>query len=171
MCYRACHLAKQAFDEAISELDTLSEESYKDSTLIMQLLRDNLTLWTTDIPEDGGNFVVLFFFFFPEFDHLDFYLLDEVSLLDFTPFCGIMISILYFLLIGIWCLGYVHDVKSGTWRNISDGPVTSSHKEFAEFTCEFDVACKILLLINWFEEEGKLIIKGYESWYLLVGFF
>jgi hypothetical protein len=25
-----------------TELDTLSEESYKDSTLIMQLLRDNL---------------------------------------------------------------------------------------------------------------------------------
>ncbi|XP_031504536.1 14-3-3-like protein B [Nymphaea colorata] len=52
---RACHLAKQAFDEAISELDTLSEESYKDSTLIMQLLRDNLTLWTSDIPEDGAE--------------------------------------------------------------------------------------------------------------------
>ncbi|CAJ2660591.1 unnamed protein product [Trifolium pratense] len=50
---RACHLAKQAFDEAISELDTLNEESYKDSTLIMQLLRDNLTLWTSDIPDDG----------------------------------------------------------------------------------------------------------------------
>ena len=44
----ACHLAKQAFDDAIAELDTLSEESYKDSTLIMQLLRDNLTLWTSD---------------------------------------------------------------------------------------------------------------------------
>lgn len=52
---RACHLAKQAFDEAISELDALSEDSYKDSTLIMQLLRDNLTLWTTDIPEDGAD--------------------------------------------------------------------------------------------------------------------
>ncbi|KAH9708046.1 14-3-3-like protein GF14 iota [Citrus sinensis] len=52
---RACHLAKQAFDEAIAELDTLSEESYKDSTLIMQLLRDNLTLWTSDLPEDGGE--------------------------------------------------------------------------------------------------------------------
>ena len=60
---KACHLAKQAFDDAIAgkrflisiqftfkadlitcspELDTLSEESYKDSTLIMQLLRDNL---------------------------------------------------------------------------------------------------------------------------------
>merc|ERR1711939_836740 len=46
---RACHLAKQAFDDAIAELDTLSEESYKDSTLIMQLLRDNLTLWTSDL--------------------------------------------------------------------------------------------------------------------------
>ncbi|KAL2479640.1 SWIM-type domain-containing protein [Abeliophyllum distichum] len=54
-CYLACHLAKQAFDEAILELDTLSEESYKDSTLIMQLLRDNLTLWTTDIPEDRSG--------------------------------------------------------------------------------------------------------------------
>ncbi|XP_057792372.1 14-3-3 protein 9 isoform X1 [Salvia miltiorrhiza] len=52
---RACHLAKQAFDEAISELDTLNEESYKDSTLILQLLRDNLTLWTSDIPEDADE--------------------------------------------------------------------------------------------------------------------
>ena len=44
----ACSLAKQAFDDAIAELDTLDEESYKDSTLIMQLLRDNLTLWTSE---------------------------------------------------------------------------------------------------------------------------
>ncbi|CAN4105050.1 unnamed protein product [Withania somnifera] len=52
---RACHLAKQAFDEAISELDSLNEDSYKDSTLIMQLLRDNLTLWTSDLPEDAED--------------------------------------------------------------------------------------------------------------------
>ncbi|CAM9186627.1 unnamed protein product [Chrysoparadoxa australica] len=54
---RACNLAKQSFDDAIAELDTLSEESYKDSTLIMQLLRDNLTLWTSDqgeAEEAGG---------------------------------------------------------------------------------------------------------------------
>ncbi|KAG6784284.1 hypothetical protein POTOM_009973 [Populus tomentosa] len=52
---RACHLAKQAFDDAIAELDSLNEESYKDSTLIMQLLRDNLTLWTSDLSEEGGE--------------------------------------------------------------------------------------------------------------------
>lgn len=44
----ACKLAKSAFDEAIAKLDSLPEDSYKDSTLIMQLLRDNLTLWTAD---------------------------------------------------------------------------------------------------------------------------
>merc|ERR1711988_1725931 len=48
---QACDLAKKAFDDAIAELDTLDEESYKDSTLIMQLLRDNLTLWTSDEPD------------------------------------------------------------------------------------------------------------------------
>lgn len=52
---RACNLAKQAFDDAIAELDTLSEESYKDSTLIMQLLRDNLTLWTSDQEPDNAD--------------------------------------------------------------------------------------------------------------------
>ncbi|KAE9595958.1 hypothetical protein Lal_00031019 [Lupinus albus] len=52
---RACNLAKQAFDEAIAELDTLGEESYKDSTLIMQLLRDNLTLWTSDMQDDSAE--------------------------------------------------------------------------------------------------------------------
>ncbi|XP_012678990.1 tyrosine 3-monooxygenase/tryptophan 5-monooxygenase activation protein, theta polypeptide b [Clupea harengus] len=52
---QACSLAKQAFDEAIAELDTLNEESYKDSTLIMQLLRDNLTLWTSDNATDEAE--------------------------------------------------------------------------------------------------------------------
>ena len=58
--HRACHLAKQAFDEAITELDSLNEESYKDSTLIMQLLKDNLTLWTSDLPEEGGKVISSF---------------------------------------------------------------------------------------------------------------
>jgi len=52
---KACQLAKQAFDDAIAELDTLNEDSYKDSTLIMQLLRDNLTLWTSDTAGEGDD--------------------------------------------------------------------------------------------------------------------
>ncbi|EJW01738.1 hypothetical protein EDEG_03743 [Edhazardia aedis USNM 41457] len=42
---KALDVAKDAFDHAIAGLDELSEEHYKDSTLIMQLLRDNMTLW------------------------------------------------------------------------------------------------------------------------------
>ena len=41
----------QAFDDAIAELDALNDDSYKDSTSIMQLLRDNLTLWTAEAEE------------------------------------------------------------------------------------------------------------------------
>merc|ERR1712200_303550 len=52
---KACQLAKQAFDDAIAQLDTLNEDSYKDSTLIMQLLRDNLTLWTSDTTGEGED--------------------------------------------------------------------------------------------------------------------
>uniref|UniRef100_A0A9L0SG18 14-3-3 domain-containing protein n=1 Tax=Equus caballus TaxID=9796 RepID=A0A9L0SG18_HORSE len=52
----AISLAKTTFDEAMADLHTLSEDSYKDSTLIMQLLRDNLTLWTADnAGEEGGE--------------------------------------------------------------------------------------------------------------------
>ncbi len=36
-------------------MDTLNEDSYKDSTLIMQLLRDNLTLWTSDTSGDNED--------------------------------------------------------------------------------------------------------------------
>merc|ERR1712217_932912 len=34
----ACALAKEAFDAAIEKLDSLGDNTYKDSTLIMQLL-------------------------------------------------------------------------------------------------------------------------------------
>ncbi|ETO36440.1 abnormal embryonic PARtitioning of cytoplasm family member (par-5) [Reticulomyxa filosa] len=45
---KACELAKKSFDAAIEKLDGLNDSNYKDSTLIMQLLRDNLTLWTSE---------------------------------------------------------------------------------------------------------------------------
>lgn len=44
----ACKLARDAFDAAINDLDKLSQEAYKDATLIMQLLRDNLNLWVNE---------------------------------------------------------------------------------------------------------------------------
>merc|ERR1711870_116597 len=50
----ACKMARTAFEDAIAELDNVAEDSYKDSTLIMQLLRDNLTLWTSDQEEQQG---------------------------------------------------------------------------------------------------------------------
>ncbi|CAL8068335.1 unnamed protein product [Calicophoron daubneyi] len=49
---KACELAKKAFDDSIHKLEELKGESYKDSTLIMQLLRDNLTLWTSEHEAD-----------------------------------------------------------------------------------------------------------------------
>eukprot|EP01006_Ploeotia_vitrea_P056429 TRINITY_DN68099_c2_g4_i3.p1 TRINITY_DN68099_c2_g4~~TRINITY_DN68099_c2_g4_i3.p1 ORF type:complete len:259 (-),score=29.44 TRINITY_DN68099_c2_g4_i3:123-899(-) len=46
---RSCSLAKEAFDDAIVELDTVcDEEEYKELTLILQLLRDNIHLWNPD---------------------------------------------------------------------------------------------------------------------------
>lgn len=54
---KASMVAKEAFDDAISQLDTLSDESYKESTLVMQQLRDNLTEWTeeksAEVEEEG----------------------------------------------------------------------------------------------------------------------
>lgn len=44
-------MAKGAFDDGISELDNVCEDSYKDTTVIMQLLRDHLTLWTSDFAQ------------------------------------------------------------------------------------------------------------------------
>jgi len=49
---KACALAKSAFDQAINDVESIQDETYKDSTLIMQLLRDNLTLWTSEIEPD-----------------------------------------------------------------------------------------------------------------------
>lgn len=51
----ACELARKAFDEAIEGLEDVPENVYKDSTLIMQLLRDNLTLWKSELDGDGQD--------------------------------------------------------------------------------------------------------------------
>ena len=52
---KACEMAKQAFDDAIANIEDLPEDQYKDSTTIMQLIRDNLTLWTSELAEDEDD--------------------------------------------------------------------------------------------------------------------
>ena len=52
---KACAMARTAFDEAIADLDSVQDEYYKDATLIMQLLRDNLLLWTSELIEDDNT--------------------------------------------------------------------------------------------------------------------
>ena len=44
---KACELAKRAFDDAIAELDSIPEDQYQETTVILQMIRDNLTLWTS----------------------------------------------------------------------------------------------------------------------------
>ena len=54
---KACNLAKQAFDDAIADIEHIDEDQYKDATTIMQLIRDNLTLWTSELNDEheGDN--------------------------------------------------------------------------------------------------------------------
>lgn len=39
--------ARSAFEDAITALDSVDEKTYKDSSQIMQMLRDNIALWTS----------------------------------------------------------------------------------------------------------------------------
>mmetsp|Transcript_44515 Transcript_44515/g.105493 ORF Transcript_44515/g.105493 Transcript_44515/m.105493 type:complete len:253 (-) Transcript_44515:116-874(-) len=57
---KACALARAAFDEAVQSMGQLEEDQYKDSATILQLLRDNLTLWQSEggkPPEQDGTAV------------------------------------------------------------------------------------------------------------------
>jgi len=44
----ACRIARKAFEDASREIDNLGEDRAKESAMVMQLLRDNLTSWTSD---------------------------------------------------------------------------------------------------------------------------
>ena len=45
----ACNVAKNAFDEAMKSLDDLEKSRAKDTLLIIQLLKENLILWTNEM--------------------------------------------------------------------------------------------------------------------------
>ena len=50
---KAADLARKTFDDAVANVDNVKDEHYKDATLILKLIRDNLNLWQDQI--DMGN--------------------------------------------------------------------------------------------------------------------
>lgn len=48
---KACEIAKKSFDDAIYDIENIADKNYKDSTTIMQLMRDNLNLWASELEE------------------------------------------------------------------------------------------------------------------------
>ncbi|EPR64937.1 hypothetical protein TGGT1_269582 [Toxoplasma gondii GT1] len=51
---KACELARAAIDASSAVVNTLEEEQAQDTLAMMQLLQDNLELWTTETLEEGG---------------------------------------------------------------------------------------------------------------------
>jgi len=51
----AINIANKAFNEGISNLDNMDETEYKDSTNILQLLKENITMWSSDLQEEQNE--------------------------------------------------------------------------------------------------------------------
>ena len=51
----ACIIAKNAFDESLKVLDDLEKSKPKDTILIIQLLKENLILWSNEMNEEEDN--------------------------------------------------------------------------------------------------------------------
>ena len=51
----ACNIAKNAFDESMKVLDDLEKSKAKDTLLIIQLLKENLILWSNEMNEEEDN--------------------------------------------------------------------------------------------------------------------
>ena len=50
----ACDLADKALQEALDKIDELEEDDFRDAKSIIELLKENLTLWREE-EEDGNN--------------------------------------------------------------------------------------------------------------------
>ena len=50
----ACELADKALQEALDKIDELEEDDFRDAKSIIELLKENLTLWKEE-EEDGGH--------------------------------------------------------------------------------------------------------------------
>ena len=50
---QACELADFALQAALDKIDELEEDDFRDAKSIIELLKENLTLWKEE--EEGGN--------------------------------------------------------------------------------------------------------------------
>ena len=50
---RACHLAKHAFDEAVAAMHATPEHTFRDSLMILHLLRNDIILWSAEMLQEG----------------------------------------------------------------------------------------------------------------------
>lgn len=51
----AIKIANQAFNSGISSLESIAENQYKDATNILQLLKENITLWSNEVDHEDGE--------------------------------------------------------------------------------------------------------------------
>lgn len=51
----ACEIANSAFQEAIQQLEKIEDDQYKDSTTILQLLKENIDMWSADLNQEQGD--------------------------------------------------------------------------------------------------------------------
>ena len=51
---RACELADNALQQALDKIDELEEDDFRDAKSIIELLKENLTLWREE-DENGEN--------------------------------------------------------------------------------------------------------------------
>ena len=54
---KACELADLALQEALDKIDELEEDDFRDAKSIIELLKENLTLWREEEQEGGDNAV------------------------------------------------------------------------------------------------------------------
>ena len=50
---KACQLADNALQQALDKIDELEEDDFRDAKSIIELLKENLTLWKEE--EEGDN--------------------------------------------------------------------------------------------------------------------
>jgi 14-3-3 protein epsilon len=51
----ACKIANDAFQEGIQHLEIIEDDQYKDSTTILQLLKENIDMWSVDLAQENND--------------------------------------------------------------------------------------------------------------------